>query len=85
MTVSATADGTPDSGSLAVQPTGTSPLYHPAPLGAVFGAPERIGAVVSPAATVTEVREVFPAASVAVPLTVVPGWTIFESEVVPSA
>ena len=74
-----------DSGSAAVHRTVTSPEYQPAALAGVVAVPERVGAVVSPAGTVTEVVEVLPAASVALPPTVVPGGTVVTFVAVPSA
>src|SRR4051812_12246398 len=86
MVVSAGAVGIPDSGSEAVQWTVTSPWYQPlVPFGCVVGAPDRVGAVVSPLGAVEEVDFVFPAPSVAVPVTVTPGWTVLELLVEPSA
>src|SRR3954454_25406838 len=84
MVVSAGATGMPDSGSAAVQWMVTSAEYQPAPFGPLVGTPDRVGAEVSPA-TVTEAIFVLPAVSVAVPLTVVPGGTVLELVVEPSA
>ena len=85
--VSAGAVGMPDSGSLAVHLTVTSPLYQPSPFAVPCGAPDSSGAVVSPLATVTDAVLVLPALSVAVPVTVSPGLTVllFEAGLVPSA
>src|SRR5690349_8969013 len=85
MVVSAGAVGMPDSGSLAVQCTVTSPVYQPLPFGWVVGAPDSRGAVVSPAGAVELAVAVLPALSVAVPVTVTPGCTVFELVVLPSA
>src|SRR4051794_8565279 len=49
MVVSAGGVGMPDSGSKAVQWTGTSSLYQPAVFGGLAGAPVSVGAVMSPA------------------------------------
>src|SRR4051794_13940022 len=82
--VSAGAAGMPDSGSAAVQWTLTSPAYQPAALGDVVGAPDRVGAEGSPAGAVEVAVALLPALSVAVPVTVTPGWTVFELVVLPS-
>jgi hypothetical protein len=83
--VSAGGVGMPDSGSAAVQSIVTSPLYQPLPLGGVVGAPDSVGGVVSPAGAVDDAVAVLPALSVAVPVTVTPGWTVFEFVAEPSA
>ena len=83
--VFAGAVGMPDSGSAAVQPMVTSPEYQPAAFGEAMGAPERVGAVVSPAATTLVADAVLLAKSAAVPTTVVPGWTVLEFVVDPLA
>ena len=63
--VSAGGTGIPDSGSAAVQWTVTSPAYQPSRFGDVVGAPERVGAVVSPAGAVDLAVAMLPALSVA--------------------
>ena len=86
MVVSAGAVGMPDSGSAAVQWTVTSPLYQPAAfgLGGRRAGQQRAPWCRRPERSTTRVA-VLPALSVAVPVTVTPGWTVLELVVEPSA
>jgi hypothetical protein len=60
-------------------------LYQPFAFADVVGAPVRAGGVVSPAGAVDVAVAVLPALSVAVPVTVTPGPTVFEFVAEPSA
>ena len=59
---------TPETASVQVQWIDTSPLYQPAPLALVAGAPERAGAVLSMLMFDTVAEPVLPTLSVAVPV-----------------
>src|SRR5215218_10163362 len=84
--VSAGVSAMPDSGSDAVQCTGTSVRYQPwPPSGVVVGVPDSTGAVVSTSVVSTANVVVLPATSVDVPVTVSPWATVRAVVVLPSA
>src|SRR4051794_33904044 len=63
------APAMPDSASEQVQWIVTGPSYQPAPFGAVVGVPVNNGAVLSTLMSATVAVAVFPAVSIAVPVT----------------